>query len=205
MKIFAEPQSMMGANCYMLSSDKTAVVIDPSAVTEALTAFLRENSEKALYIVATHRHCDHIAAVADLKKQFGGTVAVSAADACGLMNTTDSLGTYLGIQHSAVAPDMLLEEGDVLLGDIAFQVLNTPGHTAGSICLITEDALISGDTLFYLSIGRTDFPSGNAADMQRSLARLFSLDRDYTVYPGHGEATSLFFERQNNPYFIREF
>ncbi len=205
MKIFVEPQGMMGANCYMLSSDRTAVIIDPSAITKALQGFLSDNRSKELYIVATHRHCDHIAAICDIKEQYGGSVAVSEKDACGLLSTTDSLGSYFGITHRAVTPDIFLRDGEIILGDISFTVLETPGHTEGSVCLICENALFSGDTLFYMSIGRTDFPGGSLADMQRSLKRLFSLSRDYTVYPGHGEATSLYFEQLNNPYYIREF
>ncbi len=205
MNITSEPQGMMGANCYMLKSDKTAVVIDPSAMTKTLISFLKDNSDKELYIVATHRHCDHIAAICEIKKQYGGVVCISPKDACGLMNMTDSLGSYLGISHSAVSPDMLLGEGDILLGDISFKVLETPGHTEGSVCLITGNVMFSGDTLFYMSIGRTDFPGGSFADMQRSLLKLFSLSEDYIVYPGHGEKTTLYFEHQNNPYYIREF
>ncbi len=205
MKIFSEPQGMMGANCYMLRSAETAVVIDPSALTETLKEFLRENRERQLFIIATHRHCDHIAAIPAIKEQFGGSVCVSAEDACGLMSQNESLGSYLGIFHSSVVPDITLNEGDVTLGDITFKVLKTPGHTEGSICLIIDNAIISGDTLFHLSIGRTDFPSGNPRTMQESLKRLFALEEDYIVYPGHGEPTSLFYERNHNPYYIREF
>lgn len=205
MKILCEPQGMMGANCYMFSSDKTAILIDPSALTSELSDFLHANREKQLFIIATHRHCDHIAAIPAIKEQFGGSVCISAEDACGLASMEDSLGSYLGIFHAAISPDIILKEGDVTLGDITLKVLKTPGHTEGSICIITPDALFSGDTLFHLSIGRTDFPSGSLQLMQQSLTKLFALKTDYTVYPGHGETTTLFYEQIHNPYYIREF
>ncbi len=205
MKIAVQAQGMLGANCYMLSSDKTVVIIDPSSLTTMLKSFLDEHNDKELYIVATHRHCDHIAAIAKIKASYGGQVAISEKDACGLLSDNDSLGAMLGISSPPISPDIILTEGEIELGNISFSVLETPGHTEGSLCLITENAIFSGDTLFYLSIGRTDFPSGSMSDMQRSLKRLFSLGKDYAVYPGHGEQTSLHFERQNNPYYIREF
>jgi len=205
MKISTEEQGRLGANCYMLSSDKTTVCIDPSELSKNLLSFLEGNSGKELFIVATHRHYDHVAAIAEIKERFGGKIAVSKADACGIENDTDSLGTYFGMRHKTASPDIFLSEGEIVLGDISFRVLETPGHTEGSICLITENVIFSGDTLFCMSIGRTDFPSGSMADMQRSLKKLFSLPGDYTVYPGHGESTTLYFEKQNNPYYFREF
>ena len=98
-------------------------------------------------------------------------------------------------------PDVYVKEGDeIQLGNTSFKVLETPGHTCGSCCYLTEDAIFSGDTLFFCSAGRTDFPTGNGADLMKSLRRLAQLPGDYTVYPGHEGATTLEYERACNPY-----
>ncbi|MBQ8550204.1 MAG: MBL fold metallo-hydrolase [Clostridia bacterium] len=205
MKISVQAQGVMGANCYMIESENTALIIDPSAHTPMLKSFIEGAKGKEIFIIATHRHCDHVAAIAELKEEYSIPVAVSEADACGLQSTADSLGDYFGIRHKAVSPDILLTAGQTTLGDLPVTVIFTPGHTEGSICLLIDNILISGDTLFCLSIGRTDFPTGSMTAMQQSLARLFCLPDDCVVYPGHGEATTIGFEKQNNPYYFREF
>ena len=163
-------------------------------------------NKKEIFILATHRHCDHVAGIADVRDLCGGKVVVSASDECGLKSTAQSLGDLLGIKHRTCSADILVNDGDtVQMGDFTVGVLLTPGHTCGSVCYLLDDVIFSGDTLFCESIGRTDFPTGSPSEMQASLLRLFSLEEDYTVYPGHGEATSLGYEEQNNPYYYREF
>lgn len=195
---------MMGANCYMLSTDTAAVLIDVGEFTENVHRFLNDNKDKKILLLATHRHFDHVAGIAAAKEQSGAKVAVHALDECGLKSSADSLGAHFDIIHPPVEADLLFSDGDCLIvGDIEIKVIHTPGHTEGSCCFLIDDMLFSGDTLFHLSVGRTDFPTGNTETLLRSLGKLFSLERDYTVYPGHERQTKLYYEKQNNPYYKR--
>ena len=101
-----------------------------------------------------------------------------------------------------IKADKCFKDGDIIsLGESSIKVLHTPGHTKGSSCFIIGEDMISGDMLFNYSIGRTDFPGGSTVEMRSSINKLKELDTDYNVYPGHGSLTSLFFEKENNPYF----
>lgn len=202
MKIRVEEQGQIGACCYMFCSEKAAVIIDPAMLSPTLNNFITDNKGKEFYILVTHRHFDHVAGVCDVKNACGGQVVISALDECGLMSTRDSMGARFGIDHKLTSADILVNDGDKLtLGDITLTVMLTPGHTEGSVCYIADDCIFSGDTLFFGSIGRTDFPTGDMEEMQCSLSRLFELSGDYTVYPGHGEPTTLRFEEKNNPFY----
>lgn len=202
MKIKCEEQGHLGACCYMVQSEKAALIIDPFKLTFSVKEFIDDNREKEIYILATHRHFDHVAGIPAVKDYGGGKTVISAADECGLLSTADSMGERFHISYPTAPADILVNDGDILrAGELEIKVLCTPGHTVGSVCFIIDDVIFSGDTLFRLSVGRTDFPTGDFAAMQHSLQKLFSLDGDYTVYPGHGESTTLRFEEQNNPYY----
>lgn len=205
MNIKSEVQGAFGANCYMVSTEKAALLIDASEFSDEVRTFLEENRKKEILILATHRHVDHVAGLFEARRYSAADVAIHREDACGLSDTDQSLATTFGIWQNPFTADRLLEDGDVLkVGDLTVSVLHTPGHTDGSVCFIVENMLFSGDTLFYLSIGRTDFPTGSIDKMQKSLRKLFSLDRDYMVYPGHGEITTLYYEKKYNPYYKEE-
>lgn len=204
MKIITEQQGNFGANCYMVSTDRAAVIIDPSVLTPKLEEFINESEGKQSIILATHRHFDHVAAVAEVKRLTGADIAVHTLDECGLLSSADSLGANFGISHTPVKADLLLEDEQVLsVGDLSIRVLHTPGHTAGSCCFVVENVIFSGDTLFRQSVGRTDFPTGDPNALMSSLTRLFALDGDYTVYPGHEQPTVLCYEKNYNPYYDR--
>ena len=205
MNIITERQGPLGGNCYMLSSQTGAIIIDPSAVTETLENFIRENAGKQMLILATHRHFDHVSAVAATRTLSGAAVAIHPDDACGLESSVDSMGIDFGIYHEPVTPDILLSDGQVLtVGDITVRVIHTPGHTIGSCSFLIENALFSGDTLFCQSVGRTDFPTGDTGALMQSLGRLFALDCDYTVYPGHEQPTTLYYEKSYNPFYYQD-
>ena len=204
MELFIENGGMLGANCYMLSSDSAAVLIDVGEFTDNVRRFLTDNKEKEIMLLATHRHFDHVAGICEAKAFSGAKIAVHSLDECGLKSAADSLGANFDVIHSPVEADLLLSDGDCLqVGDISIKVIHTPGHTEGSVCFLIDDMLFSGDTLFHLSVGRTDFPSGNTATLLRSLDKLFSLERDCPVYPGHDRQTKLYYEKQYNPYYNR--
>ena len=154
-------------------------------------------------IVLTHGHFDHILAVEEIRRAFQEITVYAAEKEAKLLgdsrlNMTGSYGTGFSLR-----PDRLVKDGDVLeLAGLKWQVIETPGHTAGSMCLWIEeeDVLISGDTLFAESLGRTDFPTGSSADIIRSIKeRLFVLPEDTMVYPGHGEPTTIRHEKAHNP------
>lgn len=191
------PAGPLGANCYILSLQgrDDCVVLDPGGEEVAKTLLL--SGRKPTAVIATHGHFDHIGGVDALCV---GTVPfyIGAGDCAftgnDLFNASSSFGEALHLQTNA----RLLREGNVLTAaGIRFNVLETPGHTPGSICLQAEDFLFTGDTLFARGFGRTDLPQGSAGDLRQSLRRLLrDLKGDYTVYPGHGEKTTLETERQ---------
>lgn len=176
-------------NCYVVhkaDSDR-CVVIDPGYEPEKITKFLQEKGLQLEAILLTHGHFDHVGGVKALAKD--GKVylhelehTMPQALTAGPLYATDTYPTQLQI------------------AGMDFTVLHTPGHTPGSVCLICEDAMFSGDTLFAGSCGRTDLPGGDWATIQTSLHRLADLPGDYRIFPGHAEETTLAQERQHNPY-----
>lgn len=192
MKLTSLTVGSIGTNCYILYNEatKAAVVIDPSDEATLVEARIEALGLQVQAILLTHGHFDHGGDVARIRMRTGAPVYLHPADRAlpswlthGLSDTED------------------LAEGDTLdFAGLRFSVLHTPGHTPGSVCFRWEDKLFAGDTLFAGSCGRTDLPGGSHADMLRSLRRLAELEGDYTVYPGHGEATTLEEERNCNPY-----
>lgn len=194
----------LSTNTYVITEGETneCAVVDPSAEDERLTAFLKTKNVR--YILITHGHFDHIMGVDSVKNLVGGKVVVHRADEPAL---TDSHLNLIGLQYSGesinLKADIVVEDGDELpFGNTKFKVMHTPGHTKGGVCYILEKERIifSGDTLFKLSAGRTDFPGGNPREELMSLSRLAKLSGDYTVYTGHGESTTLQYEKDNNRY-----
>ena len=192
----------IGTNSYLVVSEAGGcAVIDPAADAARILERCARLGAAVRLILLTHGHFDHIGAVAELKRTTGAPVLISAADAPMLTDPDRSLAASFGMEQQTVRPDRLLQEGDALeLDELTFTVLETPGHTPGSLCFQCGDMLFSGDTLFCGSIGRTDFPGGSKTDMQRSLRRLAGLEGDLRVLPGHEAETTLEHERRRNPY-----
>lgn len=194
------------SNCYIVTDPETGetAVIDPGFAQNSLMDALMPIREQVRLILLTHRHFDHIMGAAAVKELTGAKIAIHALDAAGLQSPKDSLafygGEHFGKKQVAVEPDILLSDGDTVpLGSLRFRVIHTPGHTAGSICLVCGDVLFSGDTLFYESVGRTDFPTGNYGALMNSFKKLAALEGDFRVLPGHYEETTLEHERRHNP------
>ncbi len=201
MNIITESQGQLGANCYMVSTDDAALLIDVFALTDTVRKFIKDNAGKQMLILATHRHFDHVAGIYDARLLSGAAVAIGRQDRAGLESREESLSSMFSLPQTEFSPDYLLEDGDVInLGSMAIRVMHTPGHTVGSVCYLLENVIFSGDTLFKQSVGRTDLPTGSREEQLRSLGKLFSLNGDYTVYPGHDAPTTLSYERSYNPY-----
>ena len=180
-------------NCYLVwgEGSESCVVIDPGYDEDIILSAARKLGKRIEAILLTHGHFDHVGAVRQVFSQTDCDIYLCPADCKMPEQMTAGPLCYT---HS-------YQEGDVLtLAGCTFRVLHTPGHTPGSVCLICDNCLFSGDTLFAGSCGRTDFPLGSWTDMMDSLDRLRNLDTDYTVYPGHAEVTTLFHEVKYNPY-----
>ncbi len=187
-------------NSYVLYKDNhECVVIDPGDGISEIIGFLSRNALECKYVLLTHAHFDHCAGCAVLQAH-GAKVYMGKSD-LSLLSSDDNLAHAFGQRFETFVPDFMVGDGEELslLGE-KFSVIATPGHTKGSVCYMWDDIIFTGDTLFRLSIGRTDFPDGNYAEMKSSLNKLFSLTGDYIVLPGHGEKSTLNYERKYNPY-----
>ena len=155
-------------------------------------------------ILLTHGHFDHILALREIKEYTNAPVYVHRLDAPCLTNPEFSMMSLVGRSDTFDPADVLLEDNDTIrIGNSTVTVMYTPGHTVGSVCYITDAGIISGDTLFYESIGRTDFPGGDFDSIDASIQRIYSREGDETLYPGHGAETTVSHERMFNP-FVRQ-
>ena len=180
-------------NCYIIHDEKSTscCVIDPGYEADTIADKLSELGLSLEAILLTHGHFDHVGAVRDLAADTGCQVYLCAEDL--VMPTNLTAGKLYYTQTYA--------EGSALhLAGLDISVLQTPGHTPGSVCLLIDDTLFSGDTLFAGSCGRTDLPGGSWTDMQSSLKRLSQIEANLWVLPGHGESTMLASEKKYNPY-----
>ena len=186
-------------NCYIVTSDMNhAVIIDPGFDAEAIAAKIRELGAKPKFMLLTHGHFDHIGAVNGLKKTFPEMKSVILAEDEDICLDPGLISKEIGV---VTKPDMLFADGDIVkLDDLTFRFMATPGHTKGGACIIVEDKIFSGDTLFSRGYGRTDLYGGSTRDMKMSLKKIGAIEGDYEIYPAHGPHTNLKTEKYANPY-----
>jgi glyoxylase-like metal-dependent hydrolase (beta-lactamase superfamily II) len=195
----------LACNCYVVGDGETkeAIVIDPGDDAAALAADIQGLGLTVTGIVATHAHFDHVLGVEKLHELTGAPFYLHDLDLPLLGWMQESARMFLGLETSPPPTvDSSPAEGDVLTaGSVGLEVIHTPGHSPGSIALVSDDALFSGDTLFAGSVGRTDLPGGDTGALVDAVRKkLFALDPQLPVYPGHGPATTLARERASNPF-----
>jgi hydroxyacylglutathione hydrolase len=200
------PVGMLQCNCSIFGDEasREAIVIDPGDNIEEVLEVLKRHALRVKAIIITHAHIDHIGGAAKLKAATGAPVYMNANDQ-DLYDHLDIQASWLGMETpQRTTIDMPAREGDALkLGEAEFQVIETPGHTQGSISLWIprENKLIAGDTLFRDSIGRTDLPGGDGRQILRSIHdKLLTLPEEAAVIPGHGPLTTIGREKERNPF-----
>ena len=193
------------SNCYIIGCERTreAAVIDPGGDADRILITLAKDRLRCVYIINTHGHFDHSADNKRLKEVTGAQLLIHHADAPMILHQSMNRGMWGTHLENSPPPDRYLNEGDIItFGDISLKVLNTPGHSPGSISLVTDKIVFVGDTLFAGSIGRTDFPGGDHEGLLRNVRKkIFTLGDDVVVYPGHGPKTTVGRERKTNPFF----
>lgn len=202
MKIKCFGTGILGSNSYIVWDNTEGVIIDAGVSNEEIVKFVEDNNIKIKYIILTHGHIDHIYYVDLLREQTGAKVLIHKNENKALIDPKINLSVMFSDKMVFKEADETVEDGTIITaGDLKFEVVHTKGHSLGSICLKIEDKLFSGDTLFCLGYGRTDLFGGNQEDMDDSFRnKLLKLTDNIEVYPGHGESTTIGFEKKNNGY-----
>lgn len=192
-------------NCFVLfDENKDAFVVDPGASSDIIIEAIEKNTLNIKYILLTHGHFDHVGAVAGLKKKFNAPVYLHKNDKNFLENPKEVRESAFGLQIESANVDVFVKEGDEIpFSDDYIKVIETPGHTLGSVCYLFKNYLFAGDTLFNGSIGRTDFPESDHSLMIESLKVLKELDDEIYVLSGHGPESQMNYEKMSNPYLRR--
>lgn len=201
MQIKALSLGLLGVNCYLISTNQAAIVIDPGNLDKRIEDFLIENKCKEKLILLTHCHFDHIGGANALREKYNTKIAIGENEASSLLDTNMTLSSRFRAHIEPFSADILLKDGELFkFADLEILCVETKGHTKGGMCYKIGDALFSGDTLFKQSVGRVDFPGGNSKELMVSLSKITQMFEDIDVYPGHGEATTLNSERKSNPF-----
>ncbi len=202
MKVETLVVGFIDTNCYIAHDGKNAVVIDPGADAERILAKAEELGVAILHIFLTHAHFDHVLAVSEIIKKTGAKLVANIGERNRLCDSELSGHTALRRREfiPLYADIEIAESGSIDVGEMHFEFVRTPGHTEGSMCIICDDTMFSGDTLFAGTCGRCDLAGGDYEEMLRTLKKLYLIEGDYKVLPGHESATMLSRERIYNPY-----
>jgi len=187
-------------NCYIVGNEIEVIIIDPGDNADRISSLI--GNRKVNYILNTHGHIDHIGAVTPLRKKYGCPFGIHIKEKLLLSDPMRNLSGFTG--HSIIVDDADIyfnDNDEINFLDDKIHVLHTPGHTEGGVCFVFKNCVFSGDTLFNMSIGRTDFPGGSYEMIIKSIKeKIMKLDDGFTVYPGHMDETTIGFERKNNPF-----
>ena len=181
-------------NCYIVYDENTlqGMIVDPACEDNKITDYIEQNNIKIEKIYLTHCHFDHISGVNWLKEKYNIPVIAFNIEEEGIKNKNINLSEYVtGKEVSVICDKLVFENDEIEVGNMLFKVIHTPGHTSGSSCLYDGENLISGDTIFADTYGRTDLPTANQHQMLKSVDKLLQLPPNTNVYPGHGENTTI--------------
>jgi glyoxylase-like metal-dependent hydrolase (beta-lactamase superfamily II) len=208
MKIQRFPLGALWTNGYLVyDSSGKGFFTDPGGDPEDVLVFMKDKGIVVEFVLLTHGHADHIAGVERIRKEAAGGVFIHEEDSEMLTLPESNLSVFVGERLELAPAEKLLRQGDRFkAGSLAIEVIHTPGHTKGSSCFLIQDTgfpaiLLSGDTLFAGSVGRSDLPGGDERILMTSLEKLSELPDDMKVYPGHGPATTIGEERRGNPFW----
>ncbi len=193
MEIYNLYPGSYASNCYVLMSGTHACVIDPSTDAHIILDFLNRKGAALDFIVATHGHFDHLMSADSLRSLTGAPLMIHESDAPCLSDGEKNAYSvfFCGDKRYQPSERILVDGERISLGEKTLTVINTPGHTSGCICLLCQESLFTGDTLFSDSIGRLDLYSGSVSDMRASIEKLRRLDPKLKIYPGHGDTAIL--------------
>lgn len=198
------PVGPMGANCYIIGCEETkkAAIVDPGGDAPKIIREVEALGLTPEAIVLTHGHIDHIFSVDEVRDKIKAKVYIHEDDAEMLTDSKKNLSFFMGQQVGFRAADETLVDNEELpLGNLTLKIIHTPGHTPGGICIQVENYLITGDTLFAGSVGRSDFPGGSHEVLISSIKeKLLTLPDNLKVYPGHGPSSTLAGEKRSNPF-----
>ena len=205
MKIVNIPTGMLQANTYLVCDETSRLgfIVDLGGYSKELKNIIEKNDIQIQYIVLTHGHGDHIGGVQEHLKDFpDAKVVCSRAEEKMLLDPELNEAHHFGPEKVSFKPDILVDDGDTLtVGNMTMKFIMTPGHTEGGMCILIDDVLFSGDTLFCRSIGRTDLAGGDFRTIMESIKKkLFLLPDETQVLPGHMGPTTTGFEKENNPF-----
>ena len=206
MRITNMPSGALRVNTYLAVDEETnkGMIVDPGGYNKALTDEINKNGIQIEYIVLTHGHSDHICGVNEHKAEFPDAKIIAYKDEAPMLEDPNLNQSPAFVMPYTVKADIFVNDGDKLpLGNLTLKFFHTPGHTKGGMCIYIEKAnvLFSGDTLFCQSIGRTDFPGGSFKEISESIKKkLYVLPDNTEVFPGHMGATSIGYEKENNPF-----
>lgn len=191
-------------NCYMMMCDETkeAIIVDPGAQAEIIDRVVKKHGAQVKYIVLTHGHGDHIGAVEALKEKYNVPIVASEDESEMLENPDFNESIRICDGPISIQADKYIRDNDVIkFGKKSMKFIKTPGHTFGGMCILVDNDLFTGDTLFNRSVGRTDLYGGSEQTLISSIVfKLFKLADKTNVYPGHGPKSTIGYERKNNPY-----
>lgn len=202
MKIDSIAVGAFCANCYFLVAGDEAIIVDPGDEAKKICSIIDKLGAKVIAIVNTHGHVDHIGANMEVHDYTGADIYIHEDDAAMLGDASLNLSMFTGGTVKSREAHKQLRDGDeIRVGGETLKVLHTPGHTQGGICLLGDGFVLTGDTLFQASVGRSDFPGGSHTQLIDSIkTKLMVLADDIKVYPGHGPASTIGYERTRNPF-----
>jgi hydroxyacylglutathione hydrolase len=189
------------SNCFLVieESSKECFITDPGDEPDRIVDFINENKLKVKYLICTHAHFDHVAAVPELQEETGAQIVIHKSDLPIYENSEEHAALWGFEIDPLPRPDIFISDGDKIdIGNLHFEILHTPGHSPGGICIYGEDIVITGDTLFAGAVGRTDLPGGDILKLKASFQRLMSLPSEIRVLPGHGPETTIGREKTDN-------